>query len=584
MRHVIGFMAMAALVSVMAFAGAQCTPLDPAGEAPDEPQVTGTYLPSGTPLLQRLYLQQIGKALRGNILFSLNVTVSLGGFIDEGLLTLVVTPEELADFSITTKDPAERSALQQELERSSNEGCLPVFEGSATGSTLELSAVSAVGKALLLGFSDPAPVAVGNVVPGGGAARSSVRLEQVATDLVLSHPLLELLAAVPAPLGRRETESLSYLDYLDVRAAERARGAVTPGNSAEFDALTSDQQRLWFAATNRLAGLSSDFLQVFRFAPEMPQAVGFGFFDVDRLVAFGQPPLTSQLLQGRFDPDAIRTVYLTRDYAVHKIDGLDAVLLRRADGKDELEFDLENLNPANPFGGKLGRREPLALLSETLLGQSSSWEGTLALTETFETARPSLLDIPDYRAAAEALVHSSAAPELLVQAEFLRADTHFFGFQEPVGATLPTSAEQSQKDPRRQHLSEYQEALPPYTLAVLADGHHHGEQAALIALVYPTAEMARAAQGVLEKRVSGFVDEFGSGDGVPATTVLDVVSGRPSDSVIFETTGRAVLLAGVRYPQVTSEANMASSGLLYQRWFRALLSRSFSVLDISSEE
>ncbi len=389
----------------------------------------------------------------------------------------------------------------------------------------------------------------------------------------LDHPLFGLLATMPAPTTADELESLRFLDYLDMRATEQALRAITPESWALFEALDDDRRALWFAGAQRWAPISTGYLNGFTsFGEETREAVGFDPFEVDRLAAFGQPPATSLLLEGRFDPEAIAASLEARDYAAADLPELQSLLLRRADGEDDMTLDLRSRNPANPLGGQLGRKEPLAVLSDTLLANAPIWEQAVALAEAFESRRPSLFEDDDYRAAAEALVLSEAAPELLIQAQFL-SPSEFAG---ALGELLTTNLGDRSPEEVKQLADEQLVApLEPYALAMLGDGHDGDEQVVLMALVYPTAEQTEAARPVLEARLAIFSGNLLNDDAGP---FLDSVRDRLEEAVIYDAGTRAVLVVGARYPAVEipdDGGRPAASGALYRQWIQMILRRTF---------
>lgn len=390
------------------------------------------------------------------------------------------------------------------------------------------------------------------------------------------HPLLQLLAAVPAPTTQEELEDMRFLDYLDMRASEQALGIATPESWQAFEALDEEARAQSLDAAARWISLGSQFPASFAsFSEETRDLLGFDPFEVDRLLAFGRPPATALLLQGHFDGQAIVTAHHARDYLMFDEMGIGSILLRRSDGEDDAAIDLRARNPANPFGGQFGRREPLGILSDTLLANSTSWERLVSLARTFEGGRPSLLDDPDYRAAAEALVLSAAAPELLVQAEFI-APTEFVGAFELLLAT--TLRDLPPEESERIAAELLIEPLPPYSLLVLGDAHHGDEQLALIALVYPNEASAAAARPVLEARVRALASVPPADSAGP---LLDMLAGRLADTVIHDTGERAVLIVGVRYPSVPTREVEAGgrrplvSGVLYRLWLQMVLRREF---------
>ena len=160
--------------------------------------------------------------------------------------------------------------------------------------------------------------------------------------------------------------------------------------------------RLWMAALN---GASSGSGRLLRYllngGAEWPRMVGFDFMDVRSELAFGQPPGDGIVLQGDFDPDRIGAALSARDFT--STDAGPFTLWCRSDGCDKgLEQDLAGRDPADPFGGELGRRQPLAVSEDTLLS-SAAIDTVDAMLATTLDVGPSLADDGSYAAVAEAL-------------------------------------------------------------------------------------------------------------------------------------------------------------------------------------
>ncbi len=291
-------------------------------------------------------------------------------------------------------------------------------------------------------------------------------------------PLLALLAAVPDTAAVWDAAPIA--SYADYRLFEAARGIPTP-TRADFDNGT-DTARLWLAATN---GLAAGFpLQYFmQYLEGMEDAVGFGWFAVDRALTFGQPPGMGSVLAGDFDADKIAAAFTARGFTATAQD--DAVLWCGADGCDGLRQNLRERNPANPFGGALGRSEPVAVLPGLVLN-AADYSVLTAMVETRQGAAPSLADNPMFRAAAGAL----AARGMVRQVVFFSAADVGFGYTMPdlLNGEQPTF--------------EGYGPLPPYLLMFAADVLAEDQEKTYVGLVYGDRETAQAASEELVARLA----------------------------------------------------------------------------------
>ena len=98
----------------------------------------------------------------------------------------------------------------------------------------------------------------------------------------------------------------------------------------------------------------------------MADAVGFGFFDIDRSLVFGEPPGNGTIVAGHFHGDRIARAYQARGFS-ENTQGAVSVWCGPEGCDSGLKLNLGDRNPANPFGGQFGRAEPLAVLSDQLL-------------------------------------------------------------------------------------------------------------------------------------------------------------------------------------------------------------------------
>ena len=173
--------------------------------------------------------------------------------------------------------------------------------------------------------------------------------------------LTTALGSVPDTLDVRQ-QLVSWIDY---RALIGSReGAAHPASIeallAQLDA-KDPAARLWMAALNGAASGSGRLLRyLLNGGPQWPRIVGFDFTDVRSELAFGQPPGDGIVLQGDFDPARIGAALSARDFT--STDAGPFTLWCRSDGCDKgLELDIADRDPADPFGGELGRRQPLAV-------------------------------------------------------------------------------------------------------------------------------------------------------------------------------------------------------------------------------
>lgn len=396
-------------------------------------------------------------------------------------------------------------------------------------------------------------------------------------------PLLEMLALAPdVAESHAGTPFLSYVDY---RAAEQARPDVPAFES--WDAFNTAAEandldiRLWSQNSIRIQAGPDFYMRYMREFAETEALVGFDIFDIDRALVIGTPPAYGIVLQGDFDVDAVTEAFVARDYSTDQNNGV--VLLHRADGESGREIDFQNIDPANPFGGPLGRREPVAVTGSYLL--NSPDDALLeAMVNAYVGYRPSLYARPDLLAAAEAL---STGQGQLVQALFLNpAD---------VGLTPgdPTALMDAEATPDAE--SGYG-PLALYHVAVLADLQDGNDQVALVALVYDDEAAARAAAAEVSARLAVFQHPRAN------LTLIEMVEGAhiAEPNVYYSPgTGKYVALASVRYPmpdntvidlstdEPVAEGEQAErpgfriSGQLFRLWNETLQQRAFDLLTVT---
>jgi hypothetical protein len=302
--------------------------------------------------------------------------------------------------------------------------------------------------------------------------------------------LLDALGRVP-PTEATLASPISYVDY---RAIEATRpGALAPGSLGELlerEEAGDPAADLWFAASMGIASGPSDLLAgLLTDGPSWPEVVGFDFFDIDRAVTFGTPPAAGTVLLGTFDPAAIGAAYAARGYTSTTTGEL-SLLCPEAGCDTGLEVDLPNRDPRNPFGGRLGRSEPLAMAPNELLSTADA--GTMdAMLAVAEGSATSLADHGPFRAVATAPSEDVA----ILQATFLPGT--LLGSGPDVASMIGASPDEVEA-----LLAEFEalaQLTAPAAVAII-DAATPTEQVVTIALAYPDeAEATRAADAVAER-------------------------------------------------------------------------------------
>lgn len=282
------------------------------------------------------------------------------------------------------------------------------------------------------------------------------------------------------------------VSWVDLRAVADARpGAARPTSIAEVPDNGDDPAfRLWFAAMMGVTSGPADLLQgMLRAAAAWPETVGFDAAQLDRLTAFGEPPVNGVVAEGRFDAAAIGSAFESRGF-VGRQDG-DRTWWCSPDGCDAgMEVDLANADPGDPFGGRLGRRQPLAVLPDALLSSASD-AVVASMVATAAGEAPALADIPLVTAVLDAL--DATTDVRLIQAELVPGTELALD----VAALLGPNVAPERADELLATIGEGFEPLASASMLLIADGATASEQVVRLVLGYPTlADAERAAQVV----------------------------------------------------------------------------------------
>ncbi len=310
-------------------------------------------------------------------------------------------------------------------------------------------------------------------------------------------PLLAMLGHVPNAAEIRD----SIIGWADLRLADEARGLPPFDERAAYElAKRLDRDGIWLYSLPGY-GMPPNWSQYLMIALEEGGAelTGFELFDLDYTLYAGNPPAGVVVLQGRFDESAIDSALTARDYTVAN-NADDVTLWCGPEGCDSgQETDFQNMNPANLFGGHLGRSEPLALAGDTVLNSPdlATLQGLIA---AYRDEIPSLADDPIYRAAATYAVTAGD----LRQVNFVSAATVFAA--DPVRAILGDRATEEQMEELRERLGLNDDYVPVGQVAELLAITDHVDidadtATASLVLVYGDAETAQTAHDELTRRL-----------------------------------------------------------------------------------
>lgn len=324
-----------------------------------------------------------------------------------------------------------------------------------------------------------------------------------AQDTFDQQPLMQMLARVPDTAVSR-----SDIYFHDRRAIETAYPpAKMPANWAEFELITPDALEnpltallvkplavWWQVWQNNNSSLMGRYFNTFG---DMPAAVGFDFFTIDQELNYGAPPQQTLQVMGSFDLDAVRTAFSAQDFTQE--DRTDVELWCGPDGCESgSQVDVRNRNPANPFGGDLGRKWPLLVEDGAL---TSSPDLTVIDDHIAVTGDnlPSLADAPEYRAAVEAVTADGPLLQAyVVGGEMLNT------LAGSLALLMNSDLTPEQLEELKDRLLEDYEPLPAFELMLIADTVTDTEQAARAALVYSDKAAAEQAADMLPERIANY--------------------------------------------------------------------------------
>lgn len=284
--------------------------------------------------------------------------------------------------------------------------------------------------------------------------------------------LIDMLGTVP---DQPEIHD-SMINYSDFRAMVTAReGAVTPSSILDIlQGKLSDELNHYGTALVSMLGTPS-FARSVLADGSWENTVGFDFVTIERTIEYRTLPEPGAVAVGDFDMDAVSAAFTARDYMAEPIG--DFMLWCSANGCEiDLAGDEDKKDLSNPFGGLLGREEPV-LISDKMFISSPILSQIETTYDAVTGEIPSLADNESYMTAVNALQPSL----ILIQATFVPPSLI-------MGETTGDVSD-----------------LPPYQLVLIADGASDREQIVSVILVYDTLEDAETAINVIPSRLDTMI-------------------------------------------------------------------------------
>lgn len=305
--------------------------------------------------------------------------------------------------------------------------------------------------------------------------------------------LVRMLAFAPDTPDIRAGE----VSYVDIQALISSRqGAAQPQNFKDWLAIQSQKTpeagRLMAALRGMSVG-TGELANQFLSGDQMVKAIGIDPFTIQRVLSIGTPPSTALVLDGTFDPTAIGKALEAKLYQKQSDLG-GYSLWCSADGCDSgMKVNPAGVEQGNPFGGNLGRKQPVAA-STTQVFSSPSYALMQTVAKAAASQQPSLAAAPEYLSSVEAF----QAAGTVLQVYFLNPKFTRYAFTMPVGAqagTLKAIIEKAK--------AEFV-PIPAYSLVTFAHVVNDNSELAMIALVYDSEAEAKTAQDVIVARISKY--------------------------------------------------------------------------------
>jgi hypothetical protein len=288
--------------------------------------------------------------------------------------------------------------------------------------------------------------------------------------------VLQLLRFIPDV----EQTRVNLISYGDIRASELLReGVTTYSSAAEFLASSADAQALWEAALSASVNPAMT-IRLRETMQEMPQLLGYDYFDIDRTMQYRQDLFPVAIVAGRFDASAMSAALRARGYSQPTT--ADAQVWCGAVGcNNGADRSNARRNNGNIFGGELGQEHPLALFAaDGVIVAGPVYDNVLAAIDAGVGRAPSLADAVEYQAVLRALTGRGALRSLSFVPQAVLVPPMMMFLMPPPGPN----------------------ALPQFEIAFIADlVQDDGQQVVLVGLVYLNGADAASAASLLPARL-----------------------------------------------------------------------------------
>lgn len=272
-------------------------------------------------------------------------------------------------------------------------------------------------------------------------------------------PLLEMLDLVPINLAILQ-EGNTQVFFADIAASIATRpGTPAFANLDEWEQADNGDIAYLSALPRTMAQFADFLLPIIQ---DDGASTGLRFFDIERTLYFGNPPRIGIILDGNFDVQAITDTLTGGNHEVAETSDSATLLCSVAGCDDGQTIDFDTLNNANPFGGNLGRTEPL-VVNEARIINSPDFATVQQIRAAERGDTPSLAQMPDIRA----LVEVAYEQGTVRQAAFFAPQP----LDVVIGMLLGTEATEEQIEVVREQLGldDPTAGLPPYILFMLAN-------------------------------------------------------------------------------------------------------------------
>ena len=364
--------------------------------------------------------------------------------------------------------------------------------------------------------------------------------------------LLEVLSRIPDVASSRT--KISFRDWKAIEIAyPPARKPITTEEflraGAKESATTDQALALWWQVWANTS-FDSDLNRYAARANELQTSIGISIADLTHDLSFGTLPTQTMALFGSINTEAVATALKTKGYT--KDPRTDVSLWCGSKGCDAGTEVNPSKREVNPFGGNLGRNQPILVLPEALI---SSPDSTVmqANANALAGTTPTLAADPAYLAASEAVLSKGT----LLQALFWDVPL----LEEQFGQ-LPNNLlllRRQNPDLVKELVKDYIE-LPKFSLLMIADVATDTEQIVYFALVYDNRVDADIAALAIPKRITttvSFVTKKPWREQLESRGVTAITSEVVEISPVGLTSARPVVLIKFATPKATAEQVLA---------------------------